>query len=210
MDEPIDPQLVEQLTRRVEKVAHGFTDIRRAANELAASYSPAERQRLADALYTLSVPQARMLATFLYGDLADQSEICLLFLRAVVSRDPNWRVQEILAQSFDRYCEDRGYEQALPTIIDWLGDESPNVRRAVTEGLRIWTARPFFKDHPGDAIALLSQHCADPSEYLRKSVGNALRDISRTYPDLVRAELARWDLSDKRVTLTYKLAAKFL
>jgi len=210
MSEQISTEFIQQLTSRVEKVAHGFTDIRRAADELAASHSPTERQRLADALYPSSVPQARMLATFLYGDLAAQSQICLLFLRAVVSRDPNWRVQEILAQAFDRYCEDTGYEQALPTIIDWLGDESPNVRRAVTEGLRIWTARPYFKDHPADAIALLSQHRADPSEYLRKSVGNALRDISRTYPDLIRVELARWDLSDKRAAFTYKLAAKFL
>lgn len=210
MAEQIDPQLVEQLTRRVQLVQHGFTDIRRAADELAASHSPAERQRLADALYQSPSPQVRMLATFLYGDLAAHSEICLLFLRTVVSRDTNWRVQEILAQAFDRYCSDTGYEKALPTIIDWLSDESPNVRRAVTEGLRIWTARPYFKEHPADAIALLSQHRADPSEYLRKSVGNALRDISRAHPDLVRAELARWDLSDKRVVLTHKLAAKFL
>lgn len=205
-----ETELVEQLTRRVEQVAHGFTDIRRAANELAASHTPTECQRVADALYPASVPQARMLATFLYGDLAAQSQLCLLFLRTVVSRDPDWRVQEILAQAFDRYCSDTGYEQALPVIIDWLGDESPNVRRAVTEGLRIWTARPYFKDHPTDAIALLSQHRADPSEYLRKSVGNALRDISRTQPDLVRAELARWDTSDKRIALTHKLASKFL
>lgn len=201
---------IDQLIARVEKTQHGFTDILRAAEELAASESAADRQRLADALYPSSVPQARMLAVYLYGDLAPQSEMALLFLRTVVSRDPNWRVQEILAQAFDRFCAAIGYERALPTIIDWLSDESPNVRRAVTEGLRIWTARPYFKDHPEDAIALLSQHHADPSEYLRKSVGNALRDISKQHPDLVRVELTRWDVSDKRTRLTYKLAAKLL
>ena len=83
-------------------------------------------------------------------------------------------------------------------------------RKSVSEGLRIWTARPYFSDHPAAAIALLSQHHADASVYLRKSVGNALRDISRKHPDLVRAELAHWDRSDKRVLVTYKLAAKFL
>lgn len=201
---------IEQLIRRVEQTQHGFIDILRAADELAASRSPQERQRLADALYPSPVPQARMLAVYLYGDLAPQSEMALLFLRTIVSRDSNWRVQEILAQAFDRFCAARGYQPALPVIIDWLSDESPNVRRAVTEGLRIWTARPYFKDHPADAIALLSQHRADPSEYLRKSVGNALRDISRQHADLVRAELARWDLSDKRLTLTHRLASKLL
>ena len=201
---------VEQLTQRVAKTENGFTDILRAAEELAASESAADRQQLAEALYLSPVPQARMLAIYLYGDLAPQSEMALLFLRTVVSRDPNWRAQEILAQAFDRYCAAVGYERALPTIIDWLSDESPNVRRAVTEGLRIWTARPYFTDHPEDAIALLSQHRADPSEYLRKSVGNALRDISKKHPDLVRAELARWDATDRYMRLTYRLASKFL
>ncbi|MEP7293609.1 MAG: HEAT repeat domain-containing protein [Chloroflexota bacterium] len=143
-----------------------------------------------------------MLAKFCYGDLAAQSEICLLFLRSVVSRDSDWRVQEILAQAFDRFCKDRGYEKALPTIIDWLSDDSPNVRRAVTEGLRIWTARPYFNHHPAEAIALLSQHRADPSDYLR--------DISRKHADLVRAELAGWNLSDKNTAFTHRLAAKLL
>ena len=201
---------VDQLIRRVEQTQHGFTDILRAAEELAASESAADRLRLADALYPSPVPQARALAVYLYGDLAPESEAPLLFLRGVVSRDPNWRVQEILAQAFDRFCAATGYEHALPTIIDWLSDDSPNVRRAVTEGLRIWTSRPYFSDHPADAIALLSQHRADPSEYLRKSVGNALRDISKQHPDLVRAELARWDVSDKRTKLTHRLASKFL
>ena len=200
---------VEQLTRRVEQTQHGFTDIRRAADELA-SETTEERLQLAEALYPSKVAQARMLAVFLYGDVAGESEISRLFLRTVVSRDPDWRVQEILAQAFDRCCKDMGYEQALPMIIDWLSDDSANVRRAVTEGLRIWTARPYFKEHPADAIALPSQHRADSSEYLRKSVGNALRDISRKHADLVRQELERWNLDDQRVKYTHALAGKFV
>ena len=54
------------------------------------------------------------------------------------------------------------------------------------EGLRIWTNRPFFKTNPALAIKLLSQHKADPSEYLRKSVGNALRDIGKKHSALVK------------------------
>ncbi len=202
---------IQQLVQRVEQTQHGFTDIRRAADELAASRSAGERLHLAEMLYLSPVHQARMLAIFLYGDLvAAFVEPCLAFLRQTVSRDSDWRAQEILAQAFDRLCADMGYETALPLIRDWLGDPSPNVRRAVTEGLRIWTSRPYFHEHPAEAVALLRQHRADPSDYLRKSVGNALRDISRKYPDLVRAELATWDLADRRTLFTYKLAAKFL
>jgi 3-methyladenine DNA glycosylase AlkD len=202
--------LIEQLTRRVEQTHNGFTDIRHAADELAASQSLDERLRLAEALYASPVHQARMLAIFLYGDLAALRAAVLPILRQTVSRDVDWRVQEILAQAFDRYCKDTGYEAALLTIRAWLSDDSLNVRRAVSEGLRIWTARPYFKDHPAEAIALLSPHHADSREYLRKSIGNALRDISRKHPDLVRAELDTWDLSDKRSAFTHKLAAKFL
>jgi 3-methyladenine DNA glycosylase AlkC len=127
-----------------------------------------------------------------------------------VSRDSDWRVQEILAKAFDRYCADIGYEQALPAIKEWLSDSSPNVRRAVSEGLRIWTGRPYFREHPDIAIQLLKRFRNDESEYVRRSVGNALRDISKKHQELVRSELRQWDLSDKRVGQTYRLAGKFL
>jgi hypothetical protein len=177
---------INQLTHRVEQITNGFTDIRRAADELAASQSAEQRLRLAEGLYESPVHQARMLAVFVYGDLAAQPADCLTFLRQTVSRDPDWRVQEILVQAFDHYCKDTGYEQALLAIRGWLSDESPNMRRAVSEGLRIWTSRPYFKDRLAEAVALLSPHHADASEYLRKSIGNALRDITRKSPDLVR------------------------
>jgi len=60
------------------------------------------------------------------------------------------------------------------------------------------------------AIQLLSQLRADESEYVRKSVGNALRDISRKHKELIAEETRKWDISDKRVQQTYQLARKFL
>ena len=51
---------------------------------------------------------------------------------------------------------------------------------------------------------------ADESEYVRKSAGNALRDISRKHKVLVTEELKTWDTSDKKILFTYKLASKFL
>jgi HEAT repeat protein len=201
---------IPSLIQRVEKTQHGFTDILRAADEVFASQTAAETLATARELYTSDVPQARMLATYLFGKLAAGSKDSLAFLREHVSRDPNWRVQEILAQAFDQFCGDTGYEAVLPVITDWLGDPNPNVRRAVTEGLRIWTGRPYFREHPQTAIRLLSQFKADASEYVRKSVGNALRDISRQHADLVRAELQGWDIADRHIRQTHKLASRFL
>ena len=112
--------------------------------------------------------------------------------------------------AFDNYCAKIGYEAVLPTIVEWFADANANIRRAASEGLRVWTSREYFREHPEIAIALLASHKEDESEYVRKSAGNALRDISKKFPELVRQELDTWDLSSKPVRQVYKLASKFL
>lgn len=133
-----------------------------------------------------------------------------MFSERTISTDENWRVQEMLAKAFDEVCKHRGYEASLPLIEEWINDDNQNVIRAVTEGLRIWTSRPFFKENPSVAIALITKHKAHESEYLRKSVGNALRDISKKHAELIRQEVQLWYLKNPRVLFTYKLAAKLL
>jgi 3-methyladenine DNA glycosylase AlkC len=201
---------MDKLIERVQKSQHGFLDIQKAADEVVEDQPAQENFQLAGELFASEIAQARLLAVFILGRLSPHSPESLKFLKLGVSRDVDWRVQEILAKAFDRYCADSGYEQALPVIREWLADPVPNVRRAVTEGLRIWTARPFFRDHPELAIRFLGDLHCDPSEYVRKSVGNALRDISRKHGELVRIELQGWNTSDKRVAQTHKLAARFL
>ena len=48
----------------------------------------------------------------------------------------------------------------------------------------------------------------DESKYVRKSVGNALKDISKAYPELIKIELCKWKLDTKEITQVYKLANK--
>ena len=60
------------------------------------------------------------------------------------------------------------------------------------------------------AIALISKHKGNESEYLRKSVGNALKDISKKHAELIRQEVKLWDLSNPQILFTYKLASKLL
>ena len=170
----------------------------------------AERcKELAYLAYGSNVYQVRMYAVFLFGHLSDSEEI-LTFMRDEVSKDENWRVQEVLAKAFDEFCKKVGYEQALLTIDEWLKNGNANTKRAVSEGLRIWTNRPYFKDNPNEAIRRLASLKEDESEYLRKSVGNALKDISKKFPNLIKAELASWNLSSKEAMQTYKFASKFI
>lgn len=201
---------INNLIERVRKTEHGFWDIQKAANEVIDELSNIESSQIAKTLFNSEIHQARCLATFIFGRLAAVSKEALDFLKRDVSKDIDWRVQEILAKAFDQYCSDVGYEKALPIIKEWLTDSSPNIRRAVTEGLRIWTGRPFFKDHPEIAIQMLSQFRNDSSEYVRKSVGNAIRDISKKHIELVKNELNQWDTSNKHINQTYKLAIKFI
>ena len=150
-----------------------------------------------------------MYGVFLLGHLSDDDEI-LTFMRDEVSKDENWRVQEVLAKAFDEFCKKIGYEKALPIIDEWLENENPNTRRAVTEGLRIWTSRPYFKENPNEAIERLVNLKEDSSQYVRKSVGNALRDISKKIPELIKNELLNWNLQSKEINQVYKLASKFI
>ena len=166
-------------------------------------------KNLAFLAYKSGTYQVRMYGVFLFGYLSEQNDI-LVFMRDEVSKDDNWRVQEVLAKAFDEFCKKTGYEKALPIIDEWLENNNPNTRRAVTEGLRIWTSRPYFKDNPNEAIRRIANLKEDTSEYVRKSVGNALRDISKKFPGLIKAELNNWKLGSKEINQVYKLACKFI
>ena len=166
-------------------------------------------KELAFLAYHSEVYQVRMYGVFLFGYLSTDKEI-LAFMREEVSKDENWRVQEVLAKSFDEFCKSIGYEKTLTVIDEWLNHDNPNTRRAVTEGLRIWTSRPYFKENPKEAIRRIANLKEDKSEYVRKSVGNALRDISKKFPELIKDELNTWKLENKEINQVYMLANKFI
>lgn len=169
----------------------------------------AYNKELAFLAFKSNVYQVRMFSVFLFGYLSSDEEI-LRFMRDEVSKDDNWRVQEVLAKAFDEFCKQTGYEKSLPIIDEWLINNNPNTRRAVTEGLRIWTSRPYFKDNPNEAIRRIAALKDDSSEYVRKSVGNSLRDISKKFPELIKEELDGWDINSKEIQKVYKLASKFI
>ena len=136
-------------------------------------------------LYKSDNFQIQEVGVFLLGYSAHEYKNALSFMKDTVSLNESWKVQEILAMTFD-------------------------VRRAASEGLRVWTSRDYFKDNPKTAIELLAANREDESEYVRKSVGNAIRDISKKFPDLVSEEINSWDQKSKRCGQVYKLATKFL
>ncbi|MCG2616327.1 DNA alkylation repair protein [Terrimonas sp. NA20] len=197
---------VNKTIDQIKGVEHGFKHICAAGDSILADAS-ADHFALATTYLKDDSYQVRMLATYLLGQLSTVNVKALKVLETKVAADDNWRVQEMLAKAFDHYCHSKGYKESLPLIKKWLSAKDPNLRRAVVEGLRIWTGRPFFKENPEIAIQLISQLRvkADETEYLVKSVGNALRDIRKKYKDLVDREIAGWDVTDKTVSAIKKL-----
>lgn len=197
------------LEKEFSLIENGFKEQEKRALADYKAKGAEQCKELARLAYSSEVYQVRMYAVFLFGHLSDSEEI-LAFMRDEVSKDENWRVQEVLAKAFDEFCKKVGYKQALFTIDEWLKNGNANAKRAVSEGLRIWTNRPYFKDNPDEAIRRLASLKNSASEYLRKSVGNALKDISKKFPNLVKSELDSWNLGSKEVLQTYKFASKFI
>ena len=200
---------IKSLETELSLIKNGFKEEERRALVDYKSNNHEYIKKLAFLAYKSDIYQVRMYGVFLFGFLSEQKDI-LVFMRDEVSKDDNWRVQEVLAKAFNEFCHKTGYEKALPIIDEWLENNNPNTRRAVIEGLRIWTSRPYFKDNPNEAIRRIATLKEDASEYVRKSVGNALRDISKKFSELVKAELNNWKLESKEIIQVYKLANKFI
>ena len=202
-------EYIKSLEQEFSLIKSGFKEEEKRA---LADYKNNDRayiKKLAFLSYESKVNQVRMYSVFLFGYLSDDNDI-LTFMRDKVSKDDNWRVQEVLAKAFDEYCKNKGYENSISVVDEWLSSDNPNTRRAVTEGLRIWTSRPYFKENPQEAIKRIAPLKEDASEYVRKSGGNALRDISRKFPELIKEELKTWNLETKEIKQVYKLASRFV
>ena len=209
MDDIRVKEYIVSLEKEFSLIENGFKEEDKRALTDYRSNDKEYAKNLAFLAYKSDTYQVRMYGVFLFGYLSEQDDI-LAFMRDEVPKDDNWRVQEVLAKAFDEFCKQTGYEKALPVIDEWLKNSNPNVRRAVTEGLRIWTSRPYFRENPSEAIERIASLKEDASEYVRKSVGNALRDISKKFPELIKAELNNWKLDSREIKQVYKLASRLV
>ena len=103
------------------------------------------------------------------------------------------QLQYELTKRFSAESSIRAYllkypEQTYARLRDWARDESPHVRRLVSEGTRPrlpWAPRlRAFQEDPRPVIALLELLKDDPDRYVQRSVANSLNDIGKDHPDL--------------------------
>lgn len=197
---------MKELIDHINKIEHGFKHIVATGNIILSDLTQ-NHFELAQTFLTDVSYQVRMLGTYLLGYLSIDHPQALEILKTKVAADQNWRVQEMLAKAFDSYCAAKGYKESLPTIQHWLSQPNPNTKRAVIEGLRIWTGRSYFKENPQIAIVLISEYRENENKYLRNSIGNALRDIRKKYQNLVDREISYW-INDPRFGDLKKLITK--
>ena len=100
---------LQPIIERMQTVTSGFGPIKLEAQTLVSANTASDSLNIAKELLESPYYQARMLATFMLGMIADKSPEAFALLLETVSIDPDWRVQEILAQAFDQYCTNEGY-----------------------------------------------------------------------------------------------------
>ncbi len=121
----------------------------------------------------------------------------------------NWEMREISA-----YTIREGLrifpEITLAILNEWLiNNPTANVRRLITESLRPMADIKWLRDpEKNDPILnILIKLKADESLYVRKSVGNNIKDLSKYMPEKI-LDLAENLIREANITMTNNLASK--
>lgn len=158
------------------------------------------RERLFERLATHGSDRVRSLAA--YSVTADE-ELALAQRLAVARRfaaDRAMSVRECAWDSFRPWLA-RELGRGLRLLEPWVRDRDEGVRRCAIEATRprgVWTRHlEELKSEPERARRLLDPVRSDPSDYVRRSVGNWLNDASKSRPDWVRALAEKWQRTSK-------------
>lgn len=146
-------------------------------------------------------PKARLdagsgMASFLY-----LPHVCFVEKYGLDHFEASMAAQHAMTQRFTaefsiRPFLERHRDATLDRLAHWVHDDSPHVRRLVSEGTRPrlpWATRlREFQRDPRPVLALLEQLKDDPELVVRRSVANNLNDIGKDHPALLADTARRW------------------
>ena len=121
----------------------------------------------------------------------------------------NWEIREISGYTIREGLKSFP-EVTLAILNEWLTENpNANVRRLITESLRPMADIRWLRDPKKNdpIIDILIKLKADESEYVRKSVGNNIKDLSKYMPIKILDLMDKW-ISTANITVTNNLASK--
>ncbi len=105
----------------------------------------------------------------------------------------NWIVRETILEAILAGLKKKPI-RTLELLSNWTNNSNQNLRRLVSESLRPhtyikWLRDPAKNDKIIDILTILRN---DPSIYVRKSVGNNLKDLSKYMPEKILELMESW------------------
>jgi 3-methyladenine DNA glycosylase AlkC len=120
----------------------------------------------------------------------------LVTLAPLIKRYANhddWQIRESSMYSVIKALK-KNPSNTLDLLKSWITSDSENIRRLIAESLRpraeIKWLRNSKKNDP--IIEILSKLKRDPSIYVRKAVGNNLKDLSKYMPEKILNLMEHW------------------
>jgi 3-methyladenine DNA glycosylase AlkC len=118
--------------------------------------------------------------------------------------DDHFGVREISWMAV-RPIIDKNINESIIIFSQWVQGSDENIRRFASEATRprgVWCNHiDILKKEPAIAMPILEPLKADPSKYVKDSVGNWLNDASKTSPDFVIQLCKHWETeSDNKHT----------
>jgi 3-methyladenine DNA glycosylase AlkC len=128
----------------------------------------------------------------LYRDDLDSS---LAWLKQTAALSGTWPREHSCVMLHHLFIRE-GVKTVLRKVSSWLLDSHEGVRRVVTEGIRprlmMVPHIEELKKDPSVLRGVFEPLLDDPSEYVRKSVGNCMNDVSKDHPKMLLDWLEPW------------------
>ena len=100
-------------------------------------------------------------------------------------------------------------EKTIELLFSWANNENENLRRIISESSRPMTGVKWLRDPTKNdkILEILTILRKDPSIYVRKSVGNNLKDLSKYMPEKVLDLMDKW-IKDSNIKVHDELATE--
>ncbi len=151
-------------------------------------------------------PNIQHFVLLLMAEFPIDFEIKIPFIEKWADHD-DWAIRETTCASI-LYELKRNPEKLLKLLLKWVKSENQNLRRIVSESLRPmaevkWLRDPNKNDEILEILTLLRK---DPSIYVRKSVGNNIKDLSKYMPEKTLDLMESWLNSEPKIKIHDELA----